>query len=151
MIAFKFKPIFFKIFKKQRKLANVKIFLVETSILNTEQEKKIVKEVDYYLNLINDKTSRNRTSSLSKSMGEATQTVKALEYIFKNNILLSDIEDAKFLKKPKGNEPQGEPGVMDDPASPNPEFQDIFYQILRVQEYKTRYTQMSGIELMESF
>jgi hypothetical protein len=88
------------------------------------------------------------SDSLSSSES-VSDTIRYLQTL--NSGGLIDIEDAKFLKKPKGNEPQGEPGVMDDPDSPNPEFQDKFYQILRVQEYKTRYTQMSGIELMESF
>jgi hypothetical protein len=83
------------------------------------------------------------------SSESVSDTIRYLQTL--NSGGLIDIEDAKFLKKPKGNEPQGEPGVMDDPDSPNPEFQDKFYQILRVQEYKTQYTQMSVNELKDMF
>lgn len=88
------------------------------------------------------------SDSLSSSES-VSDTIRYLQIL--NSGGLIDIEDAKFLKKPKGNEPPSEPGVMDDPDSPNPEFQDKFYQILRVQEYKTQYTQMSVNELKDMF
>lgn len=84
-----------------------------------------------------------------KSTESISDTIKYLQNLNAGGLI--DIEDAKFLKKPKGNDPKGEPGVMDDPDAPNPEYQEQFYQILRVQEYKTRYTQMSVSELVESF
>jgi len=88
------------------------------------------------------------SDSLSSSES-VSDTIRYLQTL--NSGGLINIEDAKFLKKPKGNEPQGEPGVMDDPDLPSPEFQEQFYQILRVHEFKTRYTQMSINDLVEAF
>lgn len=67
-------------------IPDLKIFLIETSNLSDQQELLLKNQVDYYLNLINDKNIVERTSSISKSMGEGTQTIKALEFLIDSKL-----------------------------------------------------------------
>lgn len=72
----------------REKIPNNKIFLVECSILTSEERDFFIENVDYFLNVCdtNDNDLINRMFTISKSMGEGTMTIIALQYIFNNNI-----------------------------------------------------------------
>lgn len=70
----------------RNKVPNVSIMIVETSLLNKEHEEYLKNNCDYFLNFYDDLNVRARVNSSSKSMGEGTQIIKALEYIKNNNI-----------------------------------------------------------------
>lgn len=62
------------------------IIIVECSYFNEEQYKFFYNNCDHIINLFNDIDSKNFIYSKSKSAGEGTMTIKALEYILKSNI-----------------------------------------------------------------
>ena len=70
----------------REKIPNSKILLVECSNLNEEMTTYLIKNTDHFLNLYNNEQIRNNTSHISKSLGEGTMTLCALNYIIKNNI-----------------------------------------------------------------
>jgi hypothetical protein len=70
----------------REKIPNSKIFIVECSELNEEQNDYLIKNSDYFLNLYDDSERRKNIYSRSKSLGEGTMTISALEYIINNNI-----------------------------------------------------------------
>jgi hypothetical protein len=70
----------------KQKIPNLKILIVECSNLSFDQEDYLKKNSDYFLNLYNDEKIRRNTSSISKSLGEGTMTLCALQYIIDNNI-----------------------------------------------------------------
>ena len=70
----------------KQKIPNLKILIVECSNLSFDQEDYLKKNSDYFLNLYNDEKIRKNTSSISKSLGEGTMTLCALQYIIDNNI-----------------------------------------------------------------
>jgi hypothetical protein len=72
----------------REKIPNNKILLVECSILTSEERDFFIENVDYFLNVYdtNDNDLINRMFTISKSMGEGTMTIIALQYIFNNNI-----------------------------------------------------------------
>ena len=74
----------------KQKIPNVKILMVECSNLKEEQEKYLLNNVDYFINLIKQEKSRNNIFSKSKSLGEGTMTIEAINYIIKNNILFDN-------------------------------------------------------------
>ena len=70
----------------REKIPNSKIFIVECSDLNSEQNDYFIKHTDFFLNLYCDENARQNIYSISKSLGEGTMTYCALEYIINNNI-----------------------------------------------------------------
>ena len=70
----------------REKIKDSFIFIVECSLLPDEYTKYLKENTDYFLNLYKDEISRNNIYSISKSLGEGTQTFKALEFIHNNNI-----------------------------------------------------------------
>ncbi len=70
----------------KQKIPNSKILIVECSNLNEEQNEYFKKNVDYFINIINDCDKCNNIYSKSKSLGEGTMTIEAINYIKENNI-----------------------------------------------------------------
>lgn len=75
----------------REKIKDSFIFIVECSLLPDEYTKYLKENVDYFLNLYEDEISRNNIYSISKSLGEGTQTFKALEFIHNNNIKFDNL------------------------------------------------------------
>ena len=74
----------------KQKIPNAKILLIECSNLNEEQEDYLKKNTDYFLNLINEPKKVKNVYSKSKSLGEGTITIEAIDYIKNNNILFDN-------------------------------------------------------------
>ena len=74
-------------------IPNTKILLVECSQLTENEIKYFVDNTDYFLNLydLNDTTIIEKINSQSKSMGEGTMTIHAIDFIFKNNIKFDNL------------------------------------------------------------
>ncbi len=70
----------------KEKIPNSKIFIVECSELNEEQNDFLIKNSDFFLNLYDNDEIRKNIYSISKSLGEGTMTHFALDYIIQNNI-----------------------------------------------------------------
>jgi hypothetical protein len=70
----------------REKIPNAKIFLVECSKLNQEQENFMLQNSDYFLNLYEDENIRKNIHSESKSLCEGTMTYQALQFIENNHI-----------------------------------------------------------------
>ena len=70
----------------REKIPNSKIFIVECSNLTEVMSKYLVENSDYFLNLYEDEKIRSNTIGLSKSLGEGTMTMCAINYIKHNNI-----------------------------------------------------------------
>ncbi len=70
----------------KQKIPNSQIFIVECSKLSEEEENYFRNNCDYFLNLINDATATNYIYSHSKSLGEGTMTILAINFIKQNNI-----------------------------------------------------------------
>jgi hypothetical protein len=68
------------------KIPNVKIIMVECSILTETQNDYFMKNVDYFINLIDNDALRQNIYSQSKSLGEGTMTMSAINYMKNNNI-----------------------------------------------------------------
>lgn len=75
----------------KEKIPNSKIFIVECSELNVEQNDYLIKKCDYFLNLYTNELIRDCTRSVSKSLGEGTMTLVALKYIIDNNIAFDSL------------------------------------------------------------
>jgi len=75
----------------REKIKDSFIFIVECSLLPDEYTKYLKENADYFLNLYEDEISRNNIYSISKSLGEGTQTFKALEFIHNNNIKFDNL------------------------------------------------------------
>ena len=73
------------------KIPNAKIFVIECSIFNKEQELFFTENSDYLLNLYYDLDIRNNIYSISKSLCEGTMTINAFNYIIKNNIKFDNL------------------------------------------------------------
>jgi hypothetical protein len=74
----------------KEKIPNSKILFIEYSEL-TENMTLFLKETcDYFINLYEDATIKNNIFGLSKALGEGTLTLKAIEYIEKNNIVFKN-------------------------------------------------------------
>jgi len=69
------------------KIPNVKIMIVECSNLEQDKLLYLTQNCDYFLNLIDQPDKVSNIYSNSKSLGEGTMTIYALEYILKNNII----------------------------------------------------------------
>ena len=70
----------------REKIPNSKILIVECSELDNEQDEYFKNNCDYFLNLYENESFRNNIYSASKSLGEGTMTINAIEYIKNNNI-----------------------------------------------------------------
>ena len=68
------------------KIPDCKIFIVECSDLSENEHNYFIKNSDYFLNLINNESAKEDIYSYSKSLGEGTMTIYAIEYIIQNNI-----------------------------------------------------------------
>jgi len=77
-----------KTIESLRKIPNKKIILIECSQLKEEEKEFFMHNTNYFINLfeLNDDNIKNRINSPSKSLGEGTMTIYALDYLFKNNI-----------------------------------------------------------------
>ena len=70
----------------KEKIPNCKIILVECSDLEDDQLSYLKNNVDYFINLINNPIDMEYIYSKSKSLGESTMTMRAIEFIFNNNL-----------------------------------------------------------------
>ena len=70
----------------REKIPIVKIFIVECSNLDDEQNEYLKNNCDYFLNLINQPDKVENIYSISKALGEGTMTIEAINYIKENNI-----------------------------------------------------------------
>lgn len=70
----------------KEKIPNCKIILVECSHLDSEQCSYLKNNVDYFINLIDKPNDVKNIYSPSKSLGEGTMTMRAIEFIFNNKI-----------------------------------------------------------------
>ena len=70
----------------KEKIPNSKILIVECSELSKEQHEYFNNNCDYFLNLIENVSAVNNIYSISKSLGEGTMTLSAIEYIKQENI-----------------------------------------------------------------
>lgn len=70
------------------KMPNTKIFLIECSKLSDEERKYFLENTDYFYNIYGsgNKSLIDRMFTTSKSMGEGTMTILALQFLFQNNI-----------------------------------------------------------------
>lgn len=70
----------------KEKIPNLKIFIIECSQLDEEETSYFIENSDYFLNLYSNEQIRSNIYSISKSLGEGTMTIAALNFIIKNNI-----------------------------------------------------------------
>jgi hypothetical protein len=70
----------------KEKLFNCKIILVECTDFNEEENIYFQKNCDYILNLWHENNLHNYIFGVSKSLGEGTMTIKALQYIQQLNL-----------------------------------------------------------------
>jgi hypothetical protein len=70
----------------KKKIPNAKILMVECSDLDETKINHLKNNVDYFINLINDTEKVQNIYSISKSLGEGTMTIEAINYIEQNNI-----------------------------------------------------------------
>lgn len=69
------------------KIPDNKILLIECSDLNHEEKEYIEENVDYFINLYRNDELKNKIFGLSKSMGENTLLLNAINYLKENNII----------------------------------------------------------------
>lgn len=74
----------------KEKIPNCKILIVECSKLSEEQYEYFNNSCDFFLNLIENQDAVNNIYSSSKSYGEGTMTMFALEYLSKQNIFFDN-------------------------------------------------------------
>ena len=67
-------------------IPNSKILIVECSDLNDLQESYLKKNCDFILNLYKETDIHDKIFSKSKALGEGTLTIKAIEFLQKNNL-----------------------------------------------------------------
>jgi hypothetical protein len=65
----------------KEKLVHAKIIIVECSDLTIDELDYFTNNCDYFLNLYSDVHFRNNVHSASKSLGEGTMTIAALQYL----------------------------------------------------------------------
>tara|TARA_B100000900_G_scaffold371612_1_gene350955 strand:+ start:508 stop:1161 length:654 start_codon:yes stop_codon:yes gene_type:complete len=70
----------------KEKISNCKIILVECTDFNDEEYNYFKDNCDYLLNLWNDKNLHDYIFGISKSLGEGTMTIKAIQYIQQLNL-----------------------------------------------------------------
>lgn len=76
--------------RAREKIPDCAIFFVECSDLRDEHKNYIEGAVDYFFNLWNTDL-RDRMFTRSKAMGEGTETIFVLNYIFQNNIKFDNL------------------------------------------------------------
>lgn len=69
------------------KIPDNKILLIECSDLNDEEKEYVEENVDYFINLYGNDELENKIFGLSKSMGENTLLLNAINYLKENNII----------------------------------------------------------------
>jgi len=71
-----------------QKIPDRKIFVIECSQLTDEEREYFTKNCDIFINLydLNNRNIINNINSPSKSLGEGTMTICALQYLFVNKI-----------------------------------------------------------------
>ena len=77
----------------RKSIPNIKIFLIECSMLTDEETKYLKENTDIFLNIY-DSTNLDiidKVYSPSKSMGEGTMTINALNYLLDNKIEYNNI------------------------------------------------------------
>ena len=75
----------------KEKIPNCKILLVECSELNKEEIRFFSNNCDYVLNLYDNKDICENINSESKSLGEGTMTLCAIEFIISQNIVYDNL------------------------------------------------------------
>jgi hypothetical protein len=70
----------------KEKIPNCKIILVECSHFDANEVSYFKNNVDYFINLISNSDDVNSIYSPSKSLGEGIMTMRAIEFIFVNQI-----------------------------------------------------------------
>jgi hypothetical protein len=75
----------------KEKIPNSKIFIVECSDLDEEQNNYFLQNSNYFLNLYNYENLRANMQSDSKSLCEGTMTSCALEYLLQNDIKFDNL------------------------------------------------------------
>ena len=71
-----------------KRITNKKVIMIECSDLSEEEECYFKNNVDIFINIyrLNNPTLVSYIHSASKSLGEGTMTIVALNYLFENNI-----------------------------------------------------------------
>ena len=72
-------------------IKNSLILLIECSDLSKHDEKVLNESVDIFINVYKEPGVVEKVNSNSKSLGEATLTVKAIEYLLDNNIRFNNL------------------------------------------------------------
>ena len=77
----------------REKIPNNKIFLIECSQLTPNQRDYFTQNTEIFINIYYSPNHKliNRMFTPSKSMGEGTMTIVALEYLFENNIIFDNL------------------------------------------------------------
>jgi hypothetical protein len=75
----------------REKIPGAKIFIVECSELDENELSYFTQNSDYFLNLYDDIEKRCSIHSCSKSLGEGTMTISALDFIIENNIVFDNL------------------------------------------------------------
>lgn len=70
----------------KEKISNCKIIVVECTDFNEEENNYFKDNCDYLLNLWNNKNLHDYIFGISKSLGEGTMTIKAIQYIQQLNL-----------------------------------------------------------------
>jgi hypothetical protein len=70
----------------KNKIPDIKIMVIECSELNEEEIEYMNENVDYFLNLYGNVELKNYIFGLSKSLGENTLLLSAINYLKENNI-----------------------------------------------------------------
>lgn len=69
------------------KIPNPTFIIIECSELNESHEKYFKSVTNHFINLYNNNELKQKIYSKSKSLGEGTMTIAAIEYIINNNLL----------------------------------------------------------------
>ena len=75
----------------KKKIPDHKMMIVECTDFTKEEKDYFDKECDYILNLWDRKEVHEKIFGLSKSLGEGTMTIEALNYIQKNQIQFNNL------------------------------------------------------------
>jgi hypothetical protein len=77
----------------REKIPDNKILLIECSLLSDLERNFFQNNVDYFINVwdTNNENLIRRMFTISKSMGEGTMTIIALQFLFDNNIIFNNL------------------------------------------------------------
>jgi len=73
------------------KIPDSKILIVDCTDFNEDENDYLLNNCDYILNLWNNKELHQNIFGLSKALGEGSQTIMALKYIFSNNLIFENL------------------------------------------------------------